>query len=87
MKKILNRQQVEKDIADMWERVSRIPNESDDKQSAINAALSQQQQAMHQLDMQDKVLERIWPVCCKINATNPLEAVEMMVSSVTKEAV
>ena len=73
-KPLLNRQQVEKQIAEMWQRVIAIPDNSNERKEASDNAVLIENSLNNQLKLQDQTLPVLWEAACLINPENPLAA-------------
>lgn len=73
-KQLLNRQDQDRQIAEMWDAVNLISDEDLGRQEAVEMALDTQKKIYQQLDLQDKVLAAIWNAVHIVNPENPLAA-------------
>ncbi len=76
MEKLLNRQKIEQQLASMWERITGIPEEDENRQEAVDEAMAQQVIWYKQLQLQDRILERAWKLCNQISHDNPIAAMD-----------
>lgn len=78
MKKLINRQQFEADLADKWEHISSMNDEDAHRQTAVEAAMKEQQDGYKQLQLQERFLQKAWTICTRINADDPLSVLDRL---------
>jgi hypothetical protein len=72
MNKILNRQDVERQISEMWEEVAKFTDDDNGRQDAVDKALAVQQSLSQQLNAQERAFAALWPALIKIDPLNPV---------------
>lgn len=73
-KPLLNRQDQEKQLSEMWDEINRLTDEDAHRQDKVQQAMETQHQVYQQLATQSKVLHAAWNFCQIINPENPLAA-------------
>jgi len=74
MRKLLDRQEVDRQISEMWTKIDHITDEDNGRHEAVEQALKKQESLYKQLDTQDKSIGVLWEAVNVINPDNPLQA-------------
>ena len=74
MHKLLNKTNVDRQVTEMWDKISHISDEDNGRHEAVEQALLTQQLLYAQLALQDKALPALWNAIHIINPENPLVA-------------